>query len=191
MGTSNEEKQLLVDAVFAEFESRQTDIDTDEELGADLFQLLLWIGRIQMNAHDRKHMWASADIATVNRIDQWDTNDPLLLMAEKVFKRVATGHGKAGVLLVEETIKQRAEAFRRKQSETARKSRSKHPITKLVERIVNSKPGIDLHGLLIELKRLSRSGDITVTDTEIFHPDLPNEPVKISALKSKLNRAKK
>jgi hypothetical protein len=163
-----------------------------EELADAALELILAGERLRAGVADDPRLSSLVDLRTLSMMRQWDSNDPGMLMLEKVLRRLAGGRGVAALELLQTAVEARKKALSISQSAKAKQPRSQHPVTILIDEIVAAEPTITRHLLLRKLKGLV-GGDVinTINSIDIEPTDPEFGPLKVSGLKDMLSRAKK
>lgn len=162
------------------------------KISSDLIDLILFRERARRGVSGMRNLWPGVDAETLARMAAWDTNDPQYVLVEKVLHRLAEGRGVSAVNLLKAAIESRSQVFSKKQSTRAKAERTKNPLVKIIEQVIQENPAIDGHKLLLKLKRLCGEGVLTHIDAEKIHFEDPGiKPVKVTGLKDQLSRAKR
>lgn len=125
-----------------------------EEVADQVLNLVLWKERIRNGMEATEADRLTSDVTTLKRMRSLDSDDPEILALEKVFKRMANGHGTDAMRLLERTLDSRHEQLRKRQREIAKKSRAaRHPLSTMVDPIVQSNPNITENDLFHALRK--------------------------------------
>lgn len=179
-----------------EFKAGDDPGQTDEELAQALLELILDRERARHGVLDDGRKRAQVDQMTLERMQNWDTDNPELAILEKVLRRLATGRAADAVVLVKTAVDARLEAVSRRQRERAMLPRRKaaDPFTSLIETLVARNPAMTENDLFHALRR-DAGGDVIARYDDLeeeFHAVSDRvKPMKRSALKNRLNRARK
>ena len=189
---SNSEQDKRFKKHLTDFVNGGKENESHAEAHKAIFDTILQSERARRGFDDDPKRWAEIDAETIRKILTSDTNDPRLVLAEKALKRIAGDQGAAGVKLIDEHVTGKARDFSKKQSKAAKNPRRKHPITELIQELVDNNPSLSEHELFILLNREVGGGVIESYIGEEFTAAQDGyQPVKKSALKNKLYRAKK
>ena len=166
--------------------------ETDDQLAAAVLDWILERERVRYQVVGDSKATFRVDQQTIQKMRDWDSDDPNLFSVEKILRRLAHGRSKDAMSLVrslQEKGRLRSEEMRRRAS-APRKS---HPVDDLIEQIVRRQPTISQKLLLRKLE-LEAGGDViaNITDGEAIEPHDPDySPLKVSGLKNRLSRIKK
>lgn len=169
------------------------------EVADQVLDLVLWKERIRNSLEATEADRVKSDEATLKEMRSLDSDDPKLLALEKVFERMANGRGADAMRLIERSIDSRYEQLRKRQREIAKKSRvARHPLSKMVNPIVQSHPNISENDLFHALRKAittmanppcSFSGD-SFKPSDTKHPAVPRKNLRqyLYRAKKKLSR---
>lgn len=137
----------------------------------------------------------AVDKQTLDKMKNWDSNDPAMSTVEKSLRRIATGRGAEAATLIEKSIHDRQALFRKQQREKAKRPRprAKSPLAVLVEGIVNHDRKITAQQLFMKLIEKLRSMDCPpyIASRGAFESQNVRYPdVKRDTLRQYLQRAK-
>jgi len=120
---------------------------------------VLWRERLRNNLEKTLGNQKKSDIKTIAALQSMDTDDTELLALEKVFKRLVNGRGNAAMHLLQASIKNKQNEISARQSLFAREPRIKkrHPLSSMVDPIVEKNPKIKLNTLFNELRAISKN----------------------------------
>lgn len=170
-----------------------------QEAADQLLENILWKERIRKGLERTEKDHAVSDWETLERMRAWDTNDPQLAALEKVLRRLATNRGDEAMRLLDLSIESRHEQLRRRQREIAKKSRAaRHPLSTMVDQIVQSNPKITENDLYHALRNAMAtmanppclfSGD-SFKPSDKKHPAVPKKNLRqyLYRAKKKLSR---
>ena len=166
-----------------------------EVVADQVVNLMLWKERIRNGMEATEADRLTSDEATLKRMRSLDSDDPEILALEKVFKRLATGHGADAMRLLERSIGSRHEQLRKRQREIAKKSRAaRHPLSTMVDPIVQSNPNITENDLFHALRKAmtTTANPPCLFSADSFKPSDKKHPaVPRKNLRQYLHRAKK
>lgn len=192
---SREELQtlwLMLDMEFLKFKPT-----TDEDLADQTLGLILWKERLKNDLEKTAEDQDRSDAATLAALQSMDSDDPKLLVIEKTFKRLAGGRGADGIRLLKASVENKLREIRERQQKNARAPRFKnrHPLTSMVDPIVQKNPKINVHALFKELREVQRSNPDAPCAYDFgkaaFIPlDKKFKPVPMTRLSDFLYRAK-
>jgi hypothetical protein len=167
------------------------------KVATQVIDWVLWRERLRNGLESTPQDRQRSDIKTIAALRSMDSDDPTLLMLEKVFRRLADGRGRDAIRLLETAIKIRSTELNRRQTKIAQapRLRRRHPLSTMVDPIVKISPGIKVNDLFIELRRVSKSSSLAPCaydfSKQAFIPiDSKFPPVPKSALPDYLYRAK-
>jgi hypothetical protein len=157
--------------------------ETDEELGSAFLDLILQSERMRHGVKVSGPQQAQVDRRTLERLHSQTELGPEYAFAESVFKRMAKDPASAMRYFFESKAQLRAV-----QTERAKKNRTRSydSITKLINDIVDLKPGISTHEVRRELATIV---GIMITDDEIRNKQDENT-MKVSNLASRVSDAR-
>lgn len=165
---------------------------SDEDMAGDLVDLCLKRERLRQGVADVSPHAAAIDAETLKKMADWDSEDPSLLLAEKVLRRLATGQGANGVVLLRKAVEQKRAALSREQTRKAKTPRPAHPIDQLIGAKVKSIPGISASELIDHLERTCPNAVIvSIEEDEVIFQDIKLKPLKLTGLPMRLSRIKK
>ena len=166
--------------------------ESNEQVAAGLVNLVLETRRRCQGVVGNTPEGDAVDAETLAKMAGWDSDDPELLIAEKVLRRLATGDGADAIALLKRAVSNRQQAASNEQRRRASKPRKPPPLDELIERLMRAKPKISAKELVKELQREIGNGVILdMDDTEIILTEDQKTPVKISGLKERRTRIKK
>jgi hypothetical protein len=181
-----------VQQLYDDFIKRERPAETAAEVAVELIDLILERERIRRRIDPGLPNTEEIDSQTLTSMGDWDTDDPNLLLAEKVFHRLASGQGAEAVNLLKASIDSRAKAISDDQRRKAQTPKRANPVNALIEQIVFSNPAISEKELLRALHDQIGKGVIADIDDEYITPaDGKAEEIKVGGLKDRLTRTKK
>lgn len=168
---------------------------TPDEVGQQLFNLLLWKERIKNGMERTAKERAISDNATIKKMRTWDTRAPELIALEKVLRLLATKNSDGAMLLLKRLIDNNRIQLRRQLQKIAKQPRkARHPLSTIVDPIVKASPDITENKLFYEVLRVIDKAENPVCNfnsnsfkpTDKKYPDVPRKN-----LSQYLSRAKK
>lgn len=166
--------------------------ETDDQLAAAVLEWILQRERVRHQVVADTDAAHQVDQQTIQKMCDWDSNDPGMSTVEKILRRLAVGRGKDAMSLVrglQEEARLLSEEMRRRASVP----RKLHPVDELIEQVVRLQPTISEKLLLRKLEG-EVGGDVisTITDAGVIEPHDPDYPsLEVSGLKNRLSRIKK
>jgi hypothetical protein len=130
-----------------------------KEVADEVIELFLWKQRIknslEATIEDRQY----SDATTMVVLKSMDTNDPKLVVLEKIFRQLATGRGDDAMRLLRASIENKFNEVRVRQQKNAKVLRpnNRHPLSQMVDPIVAKKPNIKVHELFRALIAATRA----------------------------------
>jgi hypothetical protein len=163
-----------------------------EEAAVQVLELIFWKERLRRGLEATSRTRAVSDRAVLKRLRNWDSDEPMLLPIEKVFRRLATGRHADSMKLLEQAIKVKVEAFSREQRRKAESPRRQHPVDLLIIEIIRANPKVSAK----ELQRQLESGVgwnviFSIDDDVVVPRDQAFTPIKTSGLPDRLSRLKR
>lgn len=187
---SNFEEQHVT--LLKQFEDAEIAGESDDNLGKAILDLILESERLRRGGAGLSKHIEIVDQETLEKLANWDSNDPTMSTIEKVFKRLSNDRFSDASQLLKASIEAKQHQISEQQRARALKPRKKHPIKALIEQIVAKRPQITDSELLEELRTEIGNGVILDIDEEFIDPaDINFSPIKISGLKDQLSRVKK
>ena len=183
------ERQLEV--LIRNFELGARSAESDDDIANAMLAFVLERERQRHGVTNKPRATAAVDIATLEKISNWDSDDPSMSAIEKFLKKLSSGDGARAVLYLKRNIYNKLTAATEEQRRKAKLPRSKHPIDELIDDIVTQNPAISGHRLLIELRKMIGKGVIELIDDTHIEVASGAPDIKISGLKDRLTRAKK
>lgn len=181
-----------IEQLYDDFIKRERPAEAAAEVAVELIDLILKRERIRHGIDPNLPNALQVDVQTLTSMVDWDTNDPNLLMAEKVFRRLASGQGAEAVDLLKASVDSRVKAISDDQRRKAQTPKRVNPVKALIEQIVFSNPAISVKELLHVLHGHIGKGVIADIDDEYITPaDGKVKEIKVSGLKDLLTRTKK
>jgi hypothetical protein len=125
-----------------------------EKVATQVVEWILWRERLRNNLEGSSANQKKSDRKTIATLKAMDTNDPTLLMLEKVFKRLANGRGEDAMQLLQVGIQNKQNALSTRQRLIAKEPRknAQHPLSRMIYPIVEKNPKIKVNALLHELR---------------------------------------
>ena len=154
--------------ILDQFLANENQSQSHDQLATSAWKLTLQIWRdIHQLPTDAEH--PEIDRRLTQLIEQWDSDDPNLVIVEKLIKRLAEGRGKEAIEFIELSIKNKSEEFSKEQSARARKPRNHDKLTPLINEIAANNPDRPNSELARELEKYDRDGIIyCIEDGEIW-----------------------
>jgi hypothetical protein len=170
--------------------------ETEAEIAIAVLDFVLGYERLRRQVTTGTDDANTVDAQTISMLKTWDSDDPTMLTVEKVLRRLAEGRGEDSIHLLKTSIRNKADAISKKQTEIAKQPRKnrKQPMSGLVEQIVSQEPGVSQNQLFQALKRML----VTMEDPPYSHSggsfkshDARFPHINNDALRQFLYRAKK
>jgi hypothetical protein len=189
---SSSEQKKRFKKILTDFVNGGKGAESHADIHRKLLLSILKAERTRRGFDRNPERWAEVDAETIEKMKNWDTNDPELVLTEKALRRIAGNQKATGVKLIDDYVVAKEKSLSIKQSKVAQNARKKNPITVYIEELVAIDPTITENGLDINLRNAVGGGVIESYLAEEFTPVDDSFPsVKRSALKNKLYRAKK
>ena len=164
---------------------------SDGDIASDLVDLCLKWERLRKGVDDVSRAARIVDVETLKKMAEWDSDDPVLQVAEKVLRRLATARGVDGIVLLRKAVEQKRAALSREQARIAKTPRPAHPIDQLIRAQIKARPGISASELIDHLERTCPNALIvSIEDDEVIFQDIKLKPLKLSGLPMRLSRIK-
>jgi hypothetical protein len=169
---------------------------THEAVADQVIELILWKERLRASLETTFEDHQKSDIATIAALKSMDTNDPELVVIEKVFRQLVTGRRTDAMRLLQASIENKFLQVSARQQKNAKAPRPKkrHPLSLMVDSIVEKKPDISVHDLfkaLIVASKVANAACSYYFEKTAFIPlDKKSKPVPKSALSDYLFRSK-
>lgn len=181
-----------IEQLYEAFIKRERPVETAAEIAVELIDLILERERIRRRIDPNLPNTEEVDSQTLTSMVDWDTDDPNLLVAEKVFRRLASGQGAEAVDLLKASVDSKAKAISDDQRRKAQIPKRANPVKALIEQIVFSNPAISMKELIRVLHGQIGKGVIADIDNEYITPaDGKAKELKVGGLKDLLTRTKK
>jgi hypothetical protein len=166
--------------------------ETDDQLAAAVLEWILQRERVRHRVVADTDAAHQVDQQTIQKMRNWDSDDPGMSTVEKILRRLAVGRGKDAMSLVR-ALQEKARLLSEEMRRRASVPRKLHPVDELIEQFVRVQPTISEKLLLRKLEG-EVGGDVisTITDGGVIEPHDPNYPqLKVSGLKNRLSGIKK
>jgi len=153
---SPEELEILW--MMLDIEFMQSKPATHEAVADQVIELILWKERLRAGLETTFEDHHKSDIATIAALKTMDTNDPKLVVIEKVFRQLVTGRRNDAMRLLQASIRNKFLEVSARQQKNAKAPRPKkrHPLSSMVDSIVEKKPQISVHDLFKALIAASK-----------------------------------
>ena len=168
-----------------------------EKVARQVLEYILMRERLRNNLEKNKKDQLKSDANTIKALKSMDTNDPEFSTIEKVFKRLCNKRGKAAMLLLQAAIqkKQNELSIRQRRIAESPRLKTRHPLTNMVDPIVEKNPNIKINNLFQKLVAEGKSDQSARCkydfSKDAFIPvDKKFDPVPKSDLSDYLYRAK-
>lgn len=167
------------------------------EVATQVIDWVLWRERLRNGLEATPQHRQRSDTKTIAALRSMDSDDPKLLVLEKVFKRLANGHGGGAMRFLQTAINNKKTEISTRQKKIAQASRPirRHPLSTMVDPIVKISPGIKVNDLFIELRKISKSSAFApcaydFSKQEFIPTDSKFPPIPKNSLPDYLYRAK-
>ena len=153
---SVEELDLLW--MMLDIEFFETSPASHSEVADQVIDLILWRERLRNGLEKTPQDQQRSDTKTIAALRSMDSDDPKLLVLEKVFRRLANGLGGDAMRLLQTAINNKDSELSARQTKIAQATRPtrRHPLTTMVDPIVKVSPNIKVNDLFIELRKISK-----------------------------------
>jgi hypothetical protein len=184
--------EALLDKLQKKFQQAPVYAETDEEIGRSVLDFILQRERLRRGVTNKPEHCDAVDLETMQAMQSWDSNDPMLSTVEKILKRLSTNRLSDSAQLLKAAINAKKMEITNRQTTNALHPRKKHPVTALIESMVRSNPKITAPELEEKLRGQIGNGVISNMDKETIDPeDMKFKSAKVSGLKDHLSRIKK
>lgn len=192
MSNQNNAFSTQQNALGENFISRERNGESDGEIAEAMLEFTLKRERVRHNVSDNTDQAAALDQATIEKMRSWDSDDPDMMVLEKVFRRIATGQGSEGITLLKKAIESKAEAISASQRKRASSPRRLHPVDNLIKNLVAANPSISCKELLRSLSGQVGKGVILDIDDDWITPETEGcKLISVGGLADRLSRVKK
>lgn len=184
--------QELLAEIDHDFVAAERPGESDEQLAAAVIEWILQRERLRYQVTEGAPDAFKVDCLTIQKMLDWDSDDPALSTVEKILRRLAQGRGNSALTLIhnlQEKARQVSDEMRRRASVP----RKLHPVDELIEQFVRETPTIS-EKLVLRKLEAEVGGDVisAITDGGVIEPfDTDYPPLKVSGLKNRLSRIKK
>jgi hypothetical protein len=153
MTTKRSQDELDILWLMLDLEFMKLKPTSHEEVASQVLDWILMRERLRNNLEKNKKDQLTSDANTIKALKSMDTNDPEFSTIEKVFKRLCDKRGKAAMLLLQAAIQKKQNELSIRQQRNARGPRPKtrHPLTSMVDPIVEKIPTIKINNLFHKL----------------------------------------
>ena len=184
--------QKLLSQIDEDFVQAELPGETDEDVAGAALDWILKRERVRYQVVNDAAKALKVDQLTVQKMLDWDSDDPEMSTIEKILRRLAEGRGLDAMALVGR-LQIKANAISEEMRRRASVSRKQHPVDELIEQLVRRDPTIS-EKLVLRKLEVEVGGDVisAITDggvIEPFNTDYP--PLEIRGLKNRLSRIKK
>lgn len=166
--------------------------ETDSQLAAAALQWILQRERIRYQVPDDEKAAFKVDSLTIQKMLDWDSDDPALSTVEKILRRLAQGRGNNAMTLIH-NLQEKAQQVSDEMRRRASVPRKPHPVDELIEQLVRRNPTIS-EKLVLRKLEAEVGGDVisAITDGGVIEPfDTDYKALKVSGLKNRLSGIKK
>jgi hypothetical protein len=134
-----------------------------EQVAEQVLDWILWRERLRNNLEKTVASHKESDAKTIRALKSMDTNNPQLVLLEKVFKRLVNGRGKDAMHLLHTAIQNKENEITKRQSRIGKASRPKgrHPLSSMVDPIVERNIKIKSNDLFHALMALAKNNHPT------------------------------
>lgn len=195
MNAKNRSYEAEGNKIIKEFTDGWTETESSSVTGAAIIELITKLVRLKNGVMDKPELWPSIDTDTLHKLYAWDSDDPVLQVANKVLRHLAVGQEERAVVMLKAAVQARIDANSRRQAEYT-KAREENrgadgELTARIGEIVGRRPLITEREVIEKLESESGGGQLIerIDSEQII---LNNKKVvPISALKDRISRAKK
>ena len=159
---SPEELQILW--MMLDIEFMQLKPATHESVADQVIEQILWKERLKNGLETTIEDHHKSDSATIAALKTMDTNDPKLVVIEKVFRQLVTDRRTDAMRLLKAAIENKflAVSVRQQKNAKAPRPKKRHPLSSMVDSIVEKKPQISVYDLF---KALLAASKVTTEST--------------------------
>lgn len=175
-----------------EFVAAEQPGETDSQVAAAVLQWILQRERIRYQVTDDEKAAFKVDSLTIQKMLDWDSDDPALSTVEKILRRLAQGRGNNAMTLIH-NLQEKAQQVSDEMRRRASVPRKPHPVDELIEQLVRRNPTIS-EKLVLRKLEAEVGGDVisAITDGGVIEPfDTDYKALKVSGLKNRLSGIKK
>jgi hypothetical protein len=166
--------------------------ETDSQVAAAVLEWILQRERIRHQVTDDEKAAFKVDSLTIQKMLDWDSDDPALSTVEKILRRLAQGRGNNAMTLIH-NLQEKAQQVSDEMRRRASVPRRPHPVDELIEQLVRRNPTISEKLVLRKLE--AEVGGVVIsaiTDGGVIEPfDTDYPSLEVSGLKNRLSRIKK
>ena len=166
--------------------------ETDSQVAAAVLEWILQRERIRHQVTDDAKAAFEVDSLTIQKMLDWDSDDPALSTVEKILRRLAQGRGNNAMTLIH-NLQEKAQQVSDEMRRRASVPRKPHPVDELIEQLVRQNPTIS-EKLVLRKLEAEVGGDVisAITDGGVIEPFETDYPaLEVSGLKNRLSRIKK
>jgi len=159
---SPEELEILW--MMLDIEFMQSKPATHESVADQVIELILWKERLRTGLEKTIEDHHKSDTATIAALKTMDTNDPNLVVIEKVFRQLVTDRRTDAMRLLKAAIENKflEVSVRQQKNAKAPRPKKRHPLSSMVDSIVEKKPQISVYDLF---KALLAASKVTTEST--------------------------
>lgn len=198
MTVKRSQEELSILWMMLDHEFLQLKPESHEEVAKQVVDLILWKERIRNGLETNDADQQKSDLDTITALSRMDTNDPDLVLIEKIFWQLANARGADAMRLLQTEIENQRQRINERQRQIAKASRpkSKHPLSIMVDTVVEKNLTISQQELYKELLKTCRTDPDSLcqydTNKNQFIPNETKFPPKLkSDLSDYLYRAKR
>lgn len=183
--------------MMLDIEFMQSKPTTYESVADQVIEIILWKERLRTGLEKTIEDHHKSDTATIVALKTMDTNDPALVVIEKVFRQLVTDRRIDAMRLLKAAIEIKflEVSVRQQKNAKAPRPNNRHPLSSMVDSIVEKNLQISVHNLFKAL--LAASKDTTEStcaysfEKAAFIPrDKKFKPIQKSDLSDYLYRSK-
>ena len=184
--------QTLLSQIDEDFVQAELPGEKDEDVADAALYWILKRERIRYQVVNDAAKALKVDQLTVQKMLDWDSDDPEMSTIEKILRRLAEGRDLDAMVIVG-SLQNKASVISKEMQRRALTPRTQHPVDELIEEIFKVNPQLSEKALLRKLEA-EAGGDVIlkINDLEEIEPcDTAFPNIKISGLKNRLSRIKK
>lgn len=184
--------QELLAELDRDFVAAELPGETEEQVAAAVIEWILQRERLRYQVTEGAPDAFKVDCLTIQKMMDWDSDDPALSTVEKILRRLAQGRGNSAMALIH-NLQEKAQQVSDEMRRRASVPRKPHPVDELIEQLVRWNPSIS-EKLVLRKLEAEVGGDVisAITEGGVIEPfDTDYPAIEVSGLKNRLSRIKK
>jgi hypothetical protein len=184
--------QTLLSQADEEFVQAELPGEKDEDVADAALDWIFKRERIRYQVVNDAAKASKVDQLTVQKMLDWDSDDPDMSTIEKILRRLAEGRNLDAMVLVG-ILQSKANALSEEMRRRASVKRKQHPVHELIEQLAMKDPTIS-EKLVLRKLEAEVGGDVisAITDGGVIEPfDTDYPPLEVKGIKNRLSRIKK